>query len=821
MPVYYFYARKVFLACLAILFTLPLFAQWEALPSAYDHPWGLTYKFVLSEDGTIWEQYEPFMLPSSGAIYRSTNQGNSWDSIAPPYVGPIFIPFVFSMFALDSNHVWVTNGQIDTSFNYQMLAFYASADGGESWDTLSLPQMDLSTEYILESHFYDQDTGIVFVSGNFTGPIEEARAYRTFDGGQSWMLTELPIEPFEDTFKSAPNYGYVYRGDTIWTGTTQGRILRSVNRGADWEVFQPVGAPPNPVESIAFQDHLRGIMTIRDFSAQLKASAYRTTDGGETWAQVALPPRIFNLSHVPGSGGVYLGATYNLTPGYFISKDGGTTWQRTPDDHNFYYPMVFTSPTEGYAFSPNVSVIGEADFGLTFFPVNVFRRYVGPPLVAEDPTPDFANDFPVVPQGVGLLPTDHYIFSLSAVDQNTVWGSVSSGSGTPATDAPLYVVKTTDGGDNWERMEVAGVTGRASFDIHAVNDQTAFITTNSLDNNTGRGVFRTTDGGSTWSSVLDGAAGGVWLHFFDDAEGIAINREFMAKTLDGGTSWSLIPPANIPGFQDNEFTLINSGTNSLAHYEDNLWFGTSVGHIYHSMDRGQTWTILDSLGANITGISFKNEMEGMAVSPTLPDGFFNIPNDIFVTSDGGNSWTNINNDEGAFLLYGCANVSHIPNTEEGYIITTNNSDNLLLYTLNKGDDWFVHPYPSQFGAIELLDSLSGWAAFSGTVESGIFPSAFKLGDFSVNVEEAFEHQLSISVYPNPTVDILNCDLPTEFEGQTLVSTIIDQTGRIVRQVPHGPSFNKVEIATDDLPDGFYYLMLASPRQRLIGKFLKQ
>ena len=49
------------------------------------------------------------------------------------------------------------------------------------------------------------------------------------------------------------------------------------------------------------------------------------------------------------------------------------------------------------------------------------------------------------------------------------------------------------------------------------------------------------------------ASAGIWVKFFNDMDGVAINTGNVATTSNGGNSWQAIPASNIPAFLPGEF----------------------------------------------------------------------------------------------------------------------------------------------------------------------------------------------------------------------------------------------------------------------------
>jgi len=143
------------------------------------------------------------------------------------------------------------------------------------------------------------------------------------------------------------------------------------------------------------------------------------------------------------------------------------------------------------------------------------------------------------PTGEGILPDTQRVASISVVDANVVWG-VAFYDKTPApvpSDLTPYVFRTISNGDDWEAYPIEAAKGRITQDIFAVDENTAWITTNGLVSDSLRGIFKTTDGGATWIEKFDGPAGGGMIHFFDDTAGIALHDNFITFTEDGGENW--------------------------------------------------------------------------------------------------------------------------------------------------------------------------------------------------------------------------------------------------------------------------------------------
>lgn len=244
------------------------------------------------------------------------------------------------------------------------------------------------------------------------------------------------------------------------------------------------------------------------------------------------------------------------------------------------------------------------------------------------------------PSAEGTLPENHWVADLSIVSEEVIWAVVIE---YPVnfpveSDHTCKVMKTTDGGASWEEpIDIAESMGRACLDIHAFDENTAVITSSDLESYNGSGILRTTDGGNNWTEALLGYAGGFWVHFYNDQEGICIFGEDVANTTDGGVTWEVNENPNNPDFLPDEFTAMASSASALEIYGDHLWFGTDEGRLFRSKDRGHNWEVFVPGFENdpyITSVAFVDELNGLCLYNTASsDG------DLMARSyDGGASW---------------------------------------------------------------------------------------------------------------------------------------------------------------------------------------
>lgn len=100
------------------------------------------------------------------------------------------------------------------------------------------------------------------------------------------------------------------------------------------------------------------------------------------------------------------------------------------------------------------------------------------------------------PQAVNTLPVGYNVLGLSVVNDKVVWAvSHKTFSNSIPKDHVSKVLRSTDAGQTWQVHDIEEATGRVSWDIQAFDSLTAWIISQDYNNGSGRGLFKTTDGG--------------------------------------------------------------------------------------------------------------------------------------------------------------------------------------------------------------------------------------------------------------------------------------------------------------------------------------
>src|SRR5438445_1785337 len=219
-----------------------------------------------------------------------------------------------------------------------------------------------------------------------------------------------------------------------------------------------------------------------------------------------------------------------------------------------------------------------------------------------------------------------------------------------ARGAKCTVLRTIDGGENWETLVIAGAHTLDFRDIQAFDQNTAFVL--SIGPGDQSRIYKTSDGGRIWQRQFtnsDPKAFYDCFAFWDSKHGIALSDSVDGKfpliaTSDGAT-WSPVAVKSMPAALPNEGAFAASGTCIATYGKKDVWFGTGgpAARVFHSSDRGVNWAVSETPIAHgaasqgIFSVAFWNRKDGVVLGgdykqPDKTDGT------AAFTHDGGKTW---------------------------------------------------------------------------------------------------------------------------------------------------------------------------------------
>jgi photosystem II stability/assembly factor-like uncharacterized protein len=174
--------------------------------------------------------------------------------------------------------------------------------------------------------------------------------------------------------------------------------------------------------------------------------------------------------------------------------------------------------------------------------------------------------------------------------------------------------------------------GRIVNDAVILDQNNIIMVGGNRTNDSLQAVFKSVDGGNTWDIILDVL--GEWLqtvHFIDAQKGFAAGHSgVLIKTVNGGSAWTEVTFSGDAAQRDyNSLFFTDTLTGYMAGGNRSLNLRT----ILKTTDAGETWTIVkDDEGAMLKSIFFASSDTGYAVGET---------GTVLKTTNGGADWTAI------------------------------------------------------------------------------------------------------------------------------------------------------------------------------------
>ncbi|TDD96497.1 T9SS type A sorting domain-containing protein [Flavobacterium cellulosilyticum] len=406
-------------------------------------------------------------------------------------------------------------------------------------------------------------------------------------------------------------------------------------------------------------------------------------------------------------------------------------------------------------------------------------------------------------KATGFTTPQRGLFSISIVDTNVVWALADDSTKDPVDLKIKEFTLSTDGGNTWTpgSIDLGIATNELGISsITAVSSTTAWVSVHPDTFGTSQrgGIWKTINGGITWtkqpSALFNSAASYAnFVHFWDATNGITQgdpeSGEFEVYTTNnGGTNWTRVDGATIPNPNINgEYGYANLYTV----YGNTIWFGTDMGRIYRSSDKGLTWNAYNSVYStdfNLDSFTFSDTNKGLMMT-------YN-PVNLYSTSDGGATWNPVSRTGNVYNT----DISYIPGTST--VISCSLANPLgSSYSLDDGLTWTTID-GIKHGTMKFLNTTFGFSGgFNTNATTG---GIFKYSGIPLK-NASFELKNHITAYPNPTNGILHIDSEIASIKNTAV---FDLLGKQVFDKKFS-SLNKADLDLKSLQAGTYLLKVSS------------
>ena len=526
------------------------------------------------------------------ALYKTSDGGTSWNSILRQ------TPSCLDSLTMDSR------GTLYSTGNGGLLK---STDGGANWT-----QIRSGAVAVIAIDPQDPDTLYVAGAGGL---------FKSTDGGATWNLSEFGLPQFRGGDVPVDLLAIDPQNPSTLYAAGQSNIFKSDDGGASWSPASFGLLPSVPqyngrqVTSLAVDPQNSSLV----YAIVYQSSRYvlsTSADGAASWTSSSDTTLAASSLHTitpdpQQPGALYLG-TAN---GVLKTSDAGAHWNSAnsgmvaiqvqhilPDPYNA--GTLFAVTSDGLSTYP--VLFKTTDAGKTWTP-------------SDSGLPQFARDIVASPYDPGTLyVVSRGVFKSQDFGANwtRIWNNTNDSVGPLAIDPQnpniMYIglttctglcddkiAKSVDGGYTWTSLP--SLRGRNccssvySIVVDPQNSSRIWVGMND-DNETGNGLWETTDGGATWTNLYAGDINSMAVDPRNPDTIYVSDNCCLGKTTAGGAAWT---DANA-GLEHVccGLVVVDPDDSTVYYAGSNLTTGRTS--VFYSSDNGSAWT---QLGSELPGFT--------------------------------------------------------------------------------------------------------------------------------------------------------------------------------------------------------------------------
>lgn len=715
---------------------------------------------------------------ANGGVFRTLNGGATWDPIFDFHAN-----MAIGAIELDGQNIYVGTG--DRNFgggSYAGNGLYFSNDFGSTWSNLGLNVVGAITDVSLDPA--NASTIVVGALGNLYAKSSDRGIFRTDDGGATWTNTlfvndssgvcDLVRDPNNAQIMYCATFNRVNLPDRAVAKGPDSKIFKSTDGGASWT--QLTGGLPSVNNSRV------GISIAKTNSNLLFAiyvdeeyniyEVYKTFDAGNTWSSININSGTNGMgTGVLGGFGWYFGTIYInpfnenhiVIPGVDMwqSVDGGANWAMNvpdwwtydvhADKHDVEFPDANSMliATDGGIYETN-------DLGANWSDVDDIPITQFYDITIED------------------LPTG--LYSGGTQDNGTTSGNASS-----------MAFWTRDfGGDGFE-MTYIPATDDYIYEVQRGNIYYV---------NFGIGTYELLDFGDPdenfdWFTPYEFDKNNFDMVVGSNRLLYMLNPPFSSDQVISGD----LTRTAIGATDSSNHTIVELERNRLD--SDHLLVGTSGGLVWKG-------DIFGGIGnwENITGSWPERTITSVNHSTIDPDTYFVAmtgyyrPYDqaeIYKTTDGGLTWTNISGDMPAIGV----NDLLIPENGVDQVIFAATDGGVFL-TTNGGSNWeMIGTNLPTITVAEVDIDLANDKLLAGTFARSLWSYDISFLNLGQPPTSVTDEESIVKIYPNPASEYVMVD------GLSGNSEIVIRTihGALIER--HKPNGSAIRVDCYNWANGMY------------------
>jgi len=350
------------------------------------------------------------------------------------------------------------------------------------------------------------------------------------------------------------------------------------------------------------------------------------------------------------------------------------------------------------------------------------------------------------------------------------------------------LLKTTDAGYNWVVNNTWSLRS-----ISIVDSQCVYFGTSNYPYSY---LYRTTNLGVTWDSLLASTDYYPFIHFFNHDTGLISGgdtfQSFIWRTTNGGQTKQLIATFNT--ISSGKFFFLKEKING-EYYGWMYYPGSFI--IRSTTNSGLTWNTLPDFSGNLNSLFFVNQDTGYATKT----GYTNY---IYMTTNGGVNWVGKFNylNEIYFDIF-------FVNAQKGWV---SGPSNKICVTTNGGNNWGTQNVQGDYSSeIFFLDSLNGWTSTSVNTISRTTNGGGPITSIQSQINTISSNYKLYQNYPNPFNPSTKIKYKISKSSKVEIS-VYDVAGKVVSKLineHHSPGIYEVTFDAKRLNSGVYFYRITA------------